>query len=183
MPAHMLNYLVAVPFIAWMMWRRISRQFGRQPIRRKRMVFRVAIFAVVGGLLMLSGLHRLALAEGALGGMLIGGAIGLLGLKLTRFEIDPVRGDCYVPNSWIGALLTALLLGRLAWRVAFIGAPIPPGVEDPMGHAMATHSASPLTMLVVGVLVGYYLMYCSGLLVHHRRFQRAQPASTPSDGI
>ena len=180
MPAHMLSYLVALPFIAWMMWRRISRQFGRQPIRRKRMVFRVAIFAVVGGLLMLSGLHRLALAEGALGGMLIGGAIGLLGLKLTRFEIDPVRGDCYVPNSWIGALLTALLLGRLAWRFAFIGEQIPPGVEDPMGHAMATHSASPLTMLVVGVLVGYYLVYYRGLLIHHRRFQQAQSASGDS---
>ncbi|EIL88007.1 hypothetical protein UU9_14410 [Rhodanobacter fulvus Jip2] len=180
MPAHMLSYLVALPFIAWMMWRRISRQFGRQPIRRKRMVFRVAIFAVVGGLLMLSGLHRLALAEGALGGMLIGGAIGLLGLKLTRFEIDPVRGDCYVPNSWIGALLTALLLGRLAWRFAFIGAQIPPSVDDPMGHAMATHSASPLTMLVVGVLVGYYLVYYRGLLIHHRRFQQAQSASGDS---
>ena len=180
MPEHMLNYLVVLPFIAWMMWRRISRQFGRQPIRRKRMIFRVAIFAMVGGLLALSGLHRLALAEGALGGMLIGGAIGLLGLKLTRFETDPVRGDCYVPNSWIGALLTLLLLGRLAWRFAFIGSQIPPGVEDPMGHAMATHSASPLTMLVVGVLVGYYLVYYRGLLIHHRRFQQAQSASGDS---
>jgi MFS family permease len=170
----MLNYLVALPFVAWMVWRRISRQFGRQPIRRKRMVFRVAIFAMVGVLLALSGLHRLALAEGALGGMLIGAAVGLLGLRLTRFETDPVRGDCYVPNSWIGALLTLLLLGRLAWRFMMIGSQLPPGVEDPMGHAMASHSASPLTMLVIGVLVGYYLAYYSGLLVHHRRFQQAQ---------
>jgi len=177
MPAHMLNYLVALPFIAWMMWRRISRQFGRQPIRRKRMVFRVAIFAVIGGLLMLGGLHRQALAEGALGGMLIGAAVGLLGLKLTRFATDPVRGDCYVPNSWIGALLTVLLLGRLVWRFAFIGSQIPPGVDNPMGQAMASHNASPLTMLVVGVLVGYYLVYYSGLLIHHRRFQQAQPVT------
>lgn len=173
MPAHMINYLVALPFIAWMMWRRISRQFGRQPIRRKRMVFRVAIFAMVGGLLMLSGLHRLALAEGAAAGMLVGCALGLLGLKLTRFETDPVRGDCYVPNSWIGALLTLLLLGRLAWRFAFVGPQTPPGVDDPMGHAMAAYNASPLTMLVIGVLVGYYIAYFSGLLIHHRRFRVA----------
>jgi hypothetical protein len=42
---------------------------------------------------------------------------------------------------------------------------------------MASHSASPLTMLVVGVLVGYYLVYYSGLLIHHRRFQQTPPAS------
>ncbi|MGN6329385.1 MAG: DUF1453 domain-containing protein [Rhodanobacter sp.] len=183
MPAHMLNYLVALPFVAWMVWRRISRQFGRQPIRRKRMVFRVVVFSIVGATLLLSGLHRLALAEGALGGMLIGGALGVLGLKLTRFESDPVRGDGYVPNRWIGALLTVLLLTRLAWRFASIGSQMPPGVDDPMAHAMANHSASPLTMLVIGVLVGYYLAYYGGLLVHHRRFQQAQPASTASDGV
>ncbi|EIM00793.1 DUF1453 domain-containing protein [Rhodanobacter denitrificans] len=173
MPAHLTNYLVMLPILAWMVWRRVSRQFGRQPIRRKRMLFRIAMFALIGGLLALSGLHRLALAEGLAGGVLIGGAIGLLGLRLTRFEVDPVKGDCYVPNPWIGALLTALLLGRLAWRMlvawpSMQQVPADPGAMPPMGHAL-----TPLTMLVVGLLVGYYIAYFSGLLIHHRRFQRA----------
>ena len=112
MPAHLTNYLVMLPILAWIIWRRISRQFGRQPIRRKRMIFRIAVFSFLGCMLALSGLHKLALAEGLLAGVLLGGAIGLLGLRLTRFEVDPVKGDCYVPNPWIGALLTALLLGR-----------------------------------------------------------------------
>jgi hypothetical protein len=38
-------------------------------------------------------------------------------------------------------------------------------------------------MLVIGVLVGYYLVYYSGLLIHHRRFQQAQLTSVASDGI
>ncbi|AGG90811.1 MULTISPECIES: hypothetical protein [Rhodanobacter] len=173
MPAHLTNYLVMLPILAWMVWRRVSRQFGRQPIRRKRMLFRIVMFALIGGLLALSGLHRLALAEGLAGGVLIGGAIGLLGLRLTRFEVDPVKGDCYVPNPWIGALLTALLLGRLAWRMlvawpSMQQVPADPGAMPPMGHAL-----TPLTMLVVGLLVGYYIAYFSGLLIHHRRFQRA----------
>jgi hypothetical protein len=127
----------------------------------------------------LSGLQRLALAEGLLGGVLIGGAVGLVGLRLTRFEIDPVKGDCYVPNPWIGALLTALLLGRLAWRLfetwqmqATAGGA---AAMQPMGHAL-----TPLTLLVIGLLVGYYIVYFTGLLIHHRRFQRSHPGiATP----
>ena len=89
MPAHLTSYLIMLPLLAWIVWRRVSRQFGRQPIRRKRMIARIVIFAVIGGLLALSGFHHLALAEGLLGGVLIGAAIGLFGLRLTRFEVDP----------------------------------------------------------------------------------------------
>jgi hypothetical protein len=32
---------------------------------------------------------------------------------------------------------------------------------------------SPLTLLVVGLMIGYYVSYYAGLLVHHRRFVRA----------
>jgi len=172
MPAHLTSYLIMLPLLAWIVWRRVSRQFGRQPIRRKRMIFRVAVFVLVGSLLALSGFHHVALAEGLAGGALTGGALGLLGLRLTRFEVDPVKGDCYVPNPWIGALLTVLLLGRLGWRLMVAWpqmqqASAPPGAL-PVGHAL-----TPLTMLVVGLLVGYYIAYFSGLLIHHRRFQRA----------
>ena len=180
MPAHLTSYLIMLPLLAWIVWRRVSRQFGRQPIRRKRMIARIVIFAVIGGLLALSGFHHLALAEGLLGGVLIGAAIGLFGLRLTRFEVDPAKGDCYVPNPWIGALLTVLLLGRLAWRLMVVRpqlqhaqAAADAGTSmQPMGYA-----SSPLTMLVIGLLVGYYIAYYSGVLVHHRRFLRAHPAA------
>jgi hypothetical protein len=62
MPAHLTTYLIMLPLLAWMIWRRVSRQFGRQPIRRKRMIARIVIFAIIGGLLALTGLQQLALA-------------------------------------------------------------------------------------------------------------------------
>jgi hypothetical protein len=184
MPAHLTNYLIMLPLLAWMVWRRVSRQFGRQPIQRKRMIFRIVVFSILGGVLALSGLHKIELAEGLLGGALIGGAIGLLGLRLTRFEVDPLKGDCYVPNSWIGALLTVLVLGRLAWRMMVLwpqlqqastaaSNPMADYSGQPMGYA-----SSPLTMLVLGLYVGYYIVYFSGLLIHHRRFQRTHPGTT-----
>ncbi|WP_426701256.1 DUF1453 domain-containing protein [Rhodanobacter sp. Col0626] len=173
MPVHLTNYLIMLPLLAWIVWRRVSRQFGRQPIRRKRMIARIVIFAMIGALLALSGLHKLALAEGLFGGVLIGGALGLLGLRLTRFEVDPVKGDCYVPNPWIGALLTVLLLGRLAWRLMAIWPQLQHAPNAAAGMQPMGYTSSPLTMLVIGLLVGYYIVYFSGLLIHHRRFQQA----------
>lgn len=181
-----MSYAIMLPVVALLIWRRVSRQFGRQPIRRKRMIARVVLFVVIGALLALSGLRHIALAEGLFAGMLIGGAIGLLGLRLTRFEVDPVRGDCYVPNAWIGALLTALLLGRLAWRFVEMW----PQMQQASMLAAADNQAagmhmqplgyasSPLTMLMIGLLVGYYIVYFSGLLIHHRRFQLEHQRAT-----
>lgn len=183
MPAHLTSYLIMLPILALIVWRRVSRSFGRQRIRRKRMITRIVILAFIGGLLALSGFRHLALAEGLFGGVLIGGALGLLGLQLTRFEVDPVQGDCYVPNPWIGALLTVLLLGRLAWRLMVIWpqmqhaqAMAASGTSvqmQPMGYA-----SSPLTMLVIGLLVGYYILYYGGVLIHHRRFMQAHSGGT-----
>jgi hypothetical protein len=175
MPAHFTNYLIMLPLLAWIVWRRVGRSFGRQPIRRKQMIARIVVFAIVGCLLALAGLHDIRLAEGLLGGVLIGGAIGMLGLRLTRFEVDPVRGDCYVPNPWIGALLTVLLLGRLVYR--FMVMQQPSAAATP-GAGFGTQPYSPLTMLLIGLLVGYYIAYFIGLLIHHRRFQRAQLHTT-----
>ncbi|MEO7052170.1 MAG: DUF1453 domain-containing protein [Rhodanobacter sp.] len=182
MPAHLTSYLIMLPLLALIVWRRVSRTFGRQRIRRKRMIARVVIFAIIGGVFALGGFHHLALAEGLFAGVLVGGAIGLVGLQLTRFELDPVKGDCYVPNPWIGAVLTVLLLGRLAWRLMVVWPQLQhaqtaahgAGMQmQPMGYA-----SSPLTMLVIGLLVGYYIAYYSGVLVHHRRFLRTHPAGS-----
>ncbi|MEO8779427.1 MAG: DUF1453 domain-containing protein [Rhodanobacter sp.] len=184
MPAHLTTYLILLPLLALMVWRRVSRTFGRQRIRRKRMIARIVIFAVIGGVLALSGFHHLALAEGLFGGVLVGAAIGLVGLQWTRFEVDPVKGDCYVPNPWIGALLTALLLGRLAWRLMVVWPQLQHAQvaahEAGMQMQALGYASSPLTMLVIGLLVGYYLVYYSGVLVHHRRFEQAHPAGTAS---
>ena len=182
MASHLMNYAIVAAVLGFVVWRRISRQFGRQPIRRKRMIARVAIFAAIGALLLLSGLHDIRLAEGVLGGALAGAALGLVGLRLTRFTSDPAKGDCYLPNPWIGAVLTALLLGRLAWRFLVLwpqmqhaealAAAAPAGTMVPMGY-----QSSPLTMLVIGLLVGYYIAYYAGVLVHHRRWQQSQLAA------
>lgn len=172
MAPNFLMPALASPLVAFMVWRRVRRQFGRQPVRRGPMLARLAILALVACLVSLAGRHDPHLLEGLAGGLLGGIALGLLGLRLTRFERTADGRDLYLPNPWIGAAITALLLGRLAWRFLVLlpdagtaGAAIAPGAPG-LGN-------SPLTLLVVGLMIGYYVSYYAGLLVHHRRFARA----------
>ena len=181
MTPHLASLAVLVPVMGLLVWRRVRSQFGRQPIRRGRMLVRIAIFALLGVLMALFGLRHPPLLEGLLGGVVMGIVLGMVGLRLTRFERRADGGDGYIPNPWIGAVLTALLVGRLAWRFAVVMpqmATVEPGV--PGAPALGY---SPLTMLVFGLLVGYYVAYFSGLLVHHRRFERAQAAPVIVDTL
>jgi hypothetical protein len=173
----LLHYLPIVALMAFIVWRRVSRSFGQQRIRRKAMIFRIVTFSVIGALLALAGFHKIELLEGLVGGVLIGALIGTVGLRLTRFETDPVKGDCYVPNPWIGALLTVLFLGRMAWRFMAMAPAMHAAAQNDMSP-FAGYTSSPLTMLIVGLIVGYYIVYFTGLLVHHRRFQRTQLAGS-----
>ena len=177
MAPHFTLPLAMIPVIAFVVWRRVRTQFGLQPIRRNRMTVRIVIFAVLGSLIASFAIHDARLAEGLAGGMIAGGALGLLGLRLSRFELDPVKGDCYVPNPYIGSLITALLLVRLVWRFAMLS----PQLQDPSGATPPIHGPdigqSPLTLAMFGLLVGYYICYYTGLLIHHQRIVRSRPAA------
>jgi hypothetical protein len=171
---HTTTLLVMIPVMALVIWRRVRSHFGRQPIRRKRMITRIAIFAALGALMALGGLHNPRLLEGLLGGVLLGAALGLLGLRLTRFERAADGSDGYIPSPWIGGLLTALLIGRLGYRFLVV---MPQMAQvDASAHTLPGIGNSPLTLLVFGLLVGYYVAYYAGLLIHHRRFEREQSA-------
>lgn len=155
--------------MVWVVYRRVRRNFGRQAIHTRKMGIRVGILALVACLLMTIGFASIALAEGALAGLVVGGVLAMVGLKLTRFELGTDRADCYIPNPWLGAGLTALLVGRMVYRFAMVGTAMHAGVAPAHGPAPGD---SPLTMAVIGLTLGYYLAYYAGILVHHRRFKR-----------
>jgi len=164
--------LLFAPLMAFAVYRRVRGSFGRQPIRTTKMKVRIGIFAVVIALAMTSGLQGIRLAEGVLGGAVLGAGLAtFLGLRLTRFEAGEGH-DFYIPNPWVGGALTALLLGRLAWRFIVLAPAMAGGAAAAQVPAAGN---SPLTMAVVGLTLGYYLAYYAGILVHHRRFVRQMP--------
>jgi hypothetical protein len=104
----------------------------------------------------------------ALLGLLVGCALGVLGLWLSRWE--PVHGSLhYTPNRWLVLAITLVVTARVAyglWRAWHAW-----GVTGDEASWLA--SAGLDGSLAAGALVlGYYLMYWTGLRrrVHrHRR--------------
>lgn len=97
-------------------------------------------------------------------GVLAGGWLGVLGIKLTRFE--QVGKDYYfTQHRYLGLAITMLFIARLLYRGMEIylntrlDVPVPP---PPFGQ-------SPLTMAAYGMVTGYYAAYAWGLLRWRQR--------------
>jgi hypothetical protein len=154
------NYLFAA-LIIFVVYRRLRRTFGRQPMRPARMVVRIVLFAVLAALLLPTALRSTAFGAAASGGLLVGVLLAVWGASRTRFERTGVQ-LYYVPHTYTGIAVSLLFIGRVAFRLlqayqnnhgAGAGAPVgrPPG--------LATYVSSPLTLGLFFVLVGYYLCY------------------------
>jgi hypothetical protein len=98
-------------------------------------------------------------------GLTVGSLFGLLGAALTRWE--QVDGRLYfTPNRWLVSALTLVVGGRVlygfwrgwqAWRVSI----------DTMTWAAASGLA--VSMSAGAVVLGYYLMFWTGMCVDGRR--------------
>lgn len=166
MPATAMTWAVAVPLATLMVYRRVRRNFGRQPLRTGRLAVRSVFLAIVAGLLLMVGLAGGIGAStagwGVLAGLAAGGILGLVGLRMSGFET--VAGQhWYTPHPGLGLALTALMLGRLAYRFFAVRATTAAvAASDP--SALANLQRSPLTLAIAGLLIGYYLVYNLGLL-------------------
>jgi hypothetical protein len=146
---------VLVPFVMWRVYQRVKRLMVRQRSQAWRHWFALILFPallVVLGTISLA--HPQALA-GMAAGIAAGAALGVLGLRKTQYE--RIGSDFfYTPNAHIGILVSMLFVGRLLYRgYEFYVL----GTAQPQDFA-----SSPLTLLVFGILAGYYTMYAAGLL-------------------
>jgi hypothetical protein len=176
-----LSAVALVALLAWVVFRRLRRTFGAQRLEATRLYVRAAILSLLGVVMLAVSARHLGLL-GALGAGLAGGAaLGLLGLRHTQFETTP-QGRFYTPHTYIGLAVSALFLGRLAWRFLTTGvaasgfaaqAAVPAG-QDPLAGAQQ----SPVTLAIFGLLVGYYVIFNVGVASSSR--YPAIPAATPA---
>lgn len=172
---HLLVTILFVALIAWRMHARIRRLIGRQKLSPGRPWINVVLFPVLVALLALgSRLHPLA--AGALaGGAALGTALGVYGLRLTRFEAT-TEGLYYTPSAHIGIALSVLLVARILWRFLMVGFP---GSEP--GTAPPANTLTPLTLALLGTIAGYYFTYAVGLLRWAAKSRNlSAPTQTPS---
>ena len=155
-----LIFLVLLPLIAWRMVRRFRRLVGRQLSVAWRHRTAAVLFPV---LVLALGASAVAAPDampalGALGaGLAVGIGLAVYGLRLTRYEVTD-QGLYYTPSAHIGIALSVLLAGRIGFRMfqAYEDAQAP--------SALHHYTNSPLTLLVFGMLAGYYATYAIGLL-------------------
>lgn len=146
---------ILTPFIAWRVYQRVRRLMVRQQSHAWRHWLSIAIMGVLVIVFGIAALgHPLALPALA-GGVVVGVALSLLALQRTRFE--RIGSDFFfVPHAPIGAIVSLLFIGRLLYR----------GYEFYVdGPAASAHfTSSPLTMIVFGIMAGYYANFARGVL-------------------
>jgi len=145
---------VLAPLVLWRVYQRVRRLTVRQQSHLWRHRISLCVFPPII-LMMLLGASGSALAlAGLIAGIVGGSLLGLAALERTTFE--RVGDDFYfTPFAPIGIVVSLLFLARLAWR----------GVEF-YTHAGAPENfgRSPFTLLVFGILAGYYMTNSYGLL-------------------
>lgn len=164
MSVHIAPVAIVAVLLPWSVYRRIRRNVGRQPLSPTRQRIRVGVMAALFAVIASSPLMD-AEWEGLLA-MLVGGLLGagisVFALKHTKFEtIDGAH--YYVPNAYIGLALSAVLMARLGWRMVEMWPQISQGALPSASFGAAM---SPLTLLMLGTVLGYYASYYFGILTH-----------------
>ena len=156
-----------VLLVLWRLYSRVRRMVGRQRYRSVRPWVTVVLFPLLLLALLLASLAQPESLAALVLGAVVGAALGVWGLRLTRFEATEA-GLFYTPNAQLGIALSLLFIGRIVYRFLQLrllgGSPaLPP--ED--------FTRSPLTLAIFATLAGYYIVYAVGLL----RWAASQRAS------
>lgn len=167
--------LLIVALVLWGIYRRARRSFGRQAVVRGRLWGRLVMLALVVVLVGAGALHDARALIGLGAGLGCGLLLAAVGLRYAQFESTP-EGHFYTPHAMIGAVLMAVLVGRIGWRVLRVYAAAPAALSSPQGLG-TIDPHNPVTLGLFGGLVGYYAAFNLGVL---RRSSAMPPAtSTP----
>jgi hypothetical protein len=169
-PSQLIVYAGIAVLIAWRLYSRLRRFAGRQKVNPRRSRITIVVFPILLALLLASSLARPLTAAALACGAGLGIALGLYGLRATRFEAGPA-GAFYTPSTHLGIGLSVLVVARFVYLLVQIP------FAATLGHAPPPDFVrSPLTLLLIGTLGAYYVTYAVGLL---RWWRRAQSASGP----
>jgi membrane protein CcdC involved in cytochrome C biogenesis len=162
-----------VPLVAWRIYSRYRRLVGRQLSKKWRHWTAAVLFPLLLVLLAIPALLRPLSLEALGGGVVVGIVLAVIGLKRTRFEATP-EGFFFTPHTGIGVALLTLMVSRIAYRFFQMSqmdaGAAPPGMQD--------FARSPLTLVIIGMVLAYYTTYAIGLL---RWRARTIVASAPSE--
>ncbi len=161
-----LALLVLTPLLVWRVYSRLKTQMQRQRSILTRHYTALLVFVamvLVPASELVSNLPALGwLAVGTAGGI----GYGVYGLRRTRFEITP-EGYFFRPNARLGIAVAMLFVAR----VLYVGFEI--YANQGSNTPTPKFTDSPLTLLSVGLLAGYFGTYSAGLLRWRHALKKA----------
>lgn len=161
MDPRVVPYFIAA-IVVFGLYRRMRRSFGRQRVRDGLMWLRIGIFAVFAVLIGVQIARDSDLVGTLLAGIACGAVLGYVGLKHTKFEVT-AEGRFYTPHTYIGLAVSALFIGRVLYRYLDVSNGLAPTAMT--GHDLAAiYRHSPFTLVVIGAVIGYYVLYYTGVL-------------------
>jgi hypothetical protein len=170
--SQIVAYLTAI-LVVFLIYRRLRRSFGQQPLRPARMSVRIVLLLVVGCLLLPAAFRSAAFMSAVLLGTVAGVSLAMWGVARTRF-LRVSDQLYYVPHTYTGIAVSLLFLGRLVYRLVqvygYTHAPHSAGADAAnQAFAPASMLQSPLTVGLFFVLMGYYVCYYSMVLWKSKR--------------
>ena len=172
-----LPTLIFVPLFAFGMYLYYRRTFGKQRYRPRSMIARGAFLSAICTVFLV-GLQTSAGFGAAAAGAAVGIALGVFGLVHTTYEVNGAT-RYYTPNGWIGLVVTALFLGRMAARMVSlfqnVGTTVGLFTQMRRSGPFTDMQRSPLTLGLFFLLAGYYVCYYSGVIRKVRALAAASP--------
>jgi ABC-type uncharacterized transport system permease subunit len=166
-----IDYSPIVPYViallaVLLIYRRLRRNFGIQPLQPVRMWIRIGILVLLACALLPAALMSAQVLLADLAGLAAGVALGVWGARHTRYE----RRDAklyYIPHTYSGIAVSLLLVGRLVYRMAVLyslnrGAAT--DAETLREISSPKMFQSPLTVGLLCVVIGYYVCYLGWVL-------------------
>ncbi|SEO81696.1 hypothetical protein [Paenibacillus sp. OV219] len=150
--------VMALLFVGYRIFRRVRSNFSWSALRPRRLGFRMVLFAAVGVLFMVeSGFTAVSVVSDMLG-IVLGVVLGLVGASMTSFERRGAELH-YKANVWIGSIVTALFIGRFAYRM--YGIMTMP--QDQSSYNFATGGSGWSSGLIL-IMFAYYVVYYAFLM-------------------
>ena len=169
--------VLVVALLAWRIYIRMRRTFGRQRVEPRRLRVRITLLGVIGALLLVAAGHDAWSLGGICAGAAGGALLALLGLRHTRFEAT-TEGRFYTPHTYIGLAVTAAFFGRLIYDLLQFSHDAPALSALP-GAGPGPNPYNPVTLALSGAFIAYYLAYYLGVLRCSLQAARDAPVVPP----
>jgi hypothetical protein len=161
-----LALLFLTPLLVWRIYTRLKSRMERQRSIVSRHYTALLLFGAMVTVPAAELIGRPLPLAALIGGALAGIALGLYGLRKTRFE-DTDQGYYFTPNARLGIVIAMVLVARVLYLGVLIYANKGSNLPNPR------LTDSPLTMLCLGLAAGYFGTYSAGLLRWRLKLRKA----------